>query len=352
MARDKLTLGNRIDNSSPGLFPNGRIKDNPGDGTGTPVDERVYGDIHETFAFLLRRFGIPYNNIPDNTSNGYQLAEGISALPTKNDKLLTVGPFNSTTLSVDTKIGSLDTNEVFLCRTTTGFNASLATIRGNDNNTKALTITGEFFANEFVYLINFASDVRLLRVFTANNLDSSVDGLGYLKAATQPQEDAGSLVDVGTTPSSNLSVFTRRVNGVDSGNFLATSLLNGIYPSEHFNIVESLGTNPVRNVGRIVDVDVNSVTGPLVTEGDITAASASSTVNGTLITCTMANIMSSLNYFVRIFIQAPGAANQGNDNDSLVPVFIRQDLTTFLINVDQIGTSAQSLIFHCEVVQY
>lgn len=61
-----------IDNSAPLVYPNGKIKDNPGNNTGTPFDAKVYQDFHQFFAKLLRDAGIVPNNLHDNETNGYQ----------------------------------------------------------------------------------------------------------------------------------------------------------------------------------------------------------------------------------------------------------------------------------------
>lgn len=61
------------------IYPFGRIKDNPGDNTGTPINEALYGDIHQFFAKLFNHSGLTYNNLPDNNTNGFQLWEALRA---------------------------------------------------------------------------------------------------------------------------------------------------------------------------------------------------------------------------------------------------------------------------------
>lgn len=55
----------------------GRIKDNPGDNTGTPVDEPVYGDFHQFFAVLLNAASVTPNGLNENGSNGYQYLQAL-----------------------------------------------------------------------------------------------------------------------------------------------------------------------------------------------------------------------------------------------------------------------------------
>ena len=56
MARDKKFAPN-IDNSSPLVYPNGRIQDNTGSGNGTPVNNYVYSDLHD-FIFMGCHFDL------------------------------------------------------------------------------------------------------------------------------------------------------------------------------------------------------------------------------------------------------------------------------------------------------
>ncbi len=59
-------------------YPEGRIKDDDGSGTtGTPVNEDVYGDIHQFFARLMAENGITPNEIPDNAYDGFQLIKAL-----------------------------------------------------------------------------------------------------------------------------------------------------------------------------------------------------------------------------------------------------------------------------------
>ncbi|HLF67442.1 MAG TPA: hypothetical protein VI522_07465 [Gammaproteobacteria bacterium] len=58
-------------------YPYARIKDNDGSGNGTPVNEKVYGDIHQFFAHMLAQAGMTANDLPDNDYNGFQLYEAL-----------------------------------------------------------------------------------------------------------------------------------------------------------------------------------------------------------------------------------------------------------------------------------
>jgi hypothetical protein len=56
-----------------GDYPYGRIKNNSGGNNGTPVNEEVYGDVHQFFERLMAIAGTAFNGQPDNNGNGFQL---------------------------------------------------------------------------------------------------------------------------------------------------------------------------------------------------------------------------------------------------------------------------------------
>ena len=62
----KLNSNPNVDNSDLSNYPDGRIKNDTGAGNGTPVNESVYGDAHQTIAKLMRLYNITGNKIHDN----------------------------------------------------------------------------------------------------------------------------------------------------------------------------------------------------------------------------------------------------------------------------------------------
>ena len=75
MARE---LASQINIEAPsGAFPFGRILDDTGIGDGTPVDEAVYGDIHQFFAKMLKEAGITPNGLADSETDGFQLFQSL-----------------------------------------------------------------------------------------------------------------------------------------------------------------------------------------------------------------------------------------------------------------------------------
>ncbi len=60
-----------------GDYPYGRIKDDTGGGNGTPVSVQVYGDQHQFFERIMALSGLTANDLPDNSTNGFQLVEAL-----------------------------------------------------------------------------------------------------------------------------------------------------------------------------------------------------------------------------------------------------------------------------------
>jgi hypothetical protein len=64
-------------------YPYGKIRDNPGNQTGTPINELVYGDMHQFFARLLDKQAgsamadVVPNDLPENDYSGFQFFESL-----------------------------------------------------------------------------------------------------------------------------------------------------------------------------------------------------------------------------------------------------------------------------------
>jgi len=219
MARDKAVQQN-IDNSNPANYPNGRIKNNTGGNDGTPVNEQVYGDIHETLAKATRLYGIAYNGLPDNEANGYQLLEAIRALASKNDFVLDMSS-SSNVLMIPIKLGKMLANESVILKAAVD-KTTQTQIKGTlDNETRTVTFLGDFKATEYVRMIVTNTSVVLIRLIDSFNLNSAVADLGFLTSANQAEENAGTTNTKATTPLTNKSAYSERVNGASSSNYLA-----------------------------------------------------------------------------------------------------------------------------------
>lgn len=347
--RNKLLAPN-IDNSNPLIYPNGRIKDNTGSGNGTPVNEFVYGDLHEMKDKLMRLYGIVPNDLPDNESNGFQLIDALRALASKNDFILDLTD-SSGILQVPIKLGFMLQKESVLCLSGVNFTAQTK-IKGIDNVTYTISILGSFKSGEYVRLIKTSSGITLVRVGDSVSIDAMVGELFYLKKANQSEENAGTIYTKATTPLTNLTAFVKRVIGVDSVNYLATAIRNGLYPKEHFAIVAGLGSSPIKNIGSFsglnTGMDIGTV---LAVSGNITnAVVVGDYSNATAVRCTVSNALSSTNYKVRTDIESLGLFT--NDTDSFCPVFKPISTTQFDVAIRENTNVNKNLKFHLETIQY
>jgi len=218
-----------------------------------------------------------------------------------------------------------------------------------------IAYSGNFKTNEYVRVIKTNAGVSIIRLADALSLDAMVSELNYLKKANQTQEDTGTSEAVATTPKTNLTAFTRRVIGADSGDFLAIATgagaRNGLMSSADKAIINGL-VNPVKNYGTIsFDVGQTATTCPA--DGDFgTSASITGTAPDSIITVTMSNAMtgSGTNYYCRAFIQGQ-SSSLNNDNDICAPVFKPLNNTQFQISFREVTGKTQSLKVHIEVVQ-
>lgn len=82
MARD-LSSKTNVENTN-SEFPYGRIRNDDGTRThGTPVDEEIYGDMHQFFAKLMDYVhqednSFDYNGEPENAYDGFQFFEALA----------------------------------------------------------------------------------------------------------------------------------------------------------------------------------------------------------------------------------------------------------------------------------
>lgn len=345
--RNKGTLTN-IDNSDPANYPDGRIKNNTGAGNGTPVNEFVYGDLHEAKDKLMRLYGIAYNGLPDNETNGYQLIDAMIALASKNDFLLNLTDISGV-ISVPLKLGKLKDNEAFITKATFDKGAQTS-IKGSDGVTKTVTFIGSFKTNEYVRMVNTSSSVILVRLVDSFNVDAVVNELLYLKKATQTQENAGTSELVATTPLTNKTVFTSRVQ---EATYLATAVRNGTYPKEHFAIVENIGVSATRNVGGFSGFDSGggSIGSTYPVFGDVTTATVLGTSGGgSRIRVDLSNTMDSANYFVRVHLKSESTSPE-NDRGLFTPTTRNYTTTSFEFQVQEADGLAQNLKITFEVVQ-
>jgi len=340
-----------VDKSDLSAYPSGRIRNNSGVGDGTGVNEATKGDLHQMLEKLMRLYAITPNDLPDSEVNGFQLIDALRGLASKNDFIYPLST-NGTILNVDIKFSQMLENEFIVCLA--AFNKSTETqIKGIGAGSFTIAYSGAFKTNEYVRVIKTSAGVSIIRLADALSLDAMVSELLYLKKANQTQEDAGTSELVATTPKTNLTAFVKRVIGASSGDYLATTLRNGLYPKEHYSIVAGLGASPVKNTGWFSGLDI-SVGGTInyPVGGDITEAQSfvlSGQTNEQFILVTMANAMSNTNYYVRSFNESQGDIRADNDINGVVFKII--STTQFQISMKESASGTQNLKIHLEVVQ-
>ena len=69
-------------------FPYGDLRDNPGDGTGTPVNRNMLSDPLQFFQKLADEAGITPNGLVDNEYNGWQSWEALRTIYPNNQKTI------------------------------------------------------------------------------------------------------------------------------------------------------------------------------------------------------------------------------------------------------------------------
>jgi|GEM_PF-3746515 len=171
-----------IDNSDLFNYPNGRIRNNDGSGNGTPVDESVYGDLHETKDKIMRDSKTTYNNLPDNQTNGYQLYEALMSLGGKNDMIKTITKINDTTLLIPVKIEALKEDESIIFQSNFASTNAMVSIRGSDNISKNLTILGGFQSGQKVRLINKSSAINIVGLYDSEVLPNLINNIATINA--------------------------------------------------------------------------------------------------------------------------------------------------------------------------
>lgn len=355
MATDK-SLAPNIDLSDPVKYPNGRIKDNTGSGDGTPVNRLIYGDLHEFFAKLMRLAAITYNGFPDNETNGYQLVDAVAALAGKNDFIYDLNVV-ADVVNIATNLSILKNNERLICKSTFNINTGTTnSIKGNTASIYSISVPSAFKSGDFVLLIKTGATTFVLqRMADAGNINTLVAEQLFLKAATEAEEYAGTSTTKASTPYTAQLAFARRVIGLDSSNFLASPLRNGLMSKEDKAFLNSL-VNPVKNVGWFSGVSpgAGSVGSLSPRSGNVVSAelkvvnySFNNSSNTYLIT--LENAMVGTNYYVRTSIQSEGTMEY--DNDIAGNVFRPVSNTQFLWAITDKIDSSKNLKIHLEVVQ-
>lgn len=357
MARDKA-LQTNIDNSDPVNYPNARIKNNTGAGDGTPVNEQVYGDIHETFAKLMRRALLSYNHLPENETKGYQYIQALEFLATDNDKIKTMYALGSTgKVGTTINLDRLRTDESFIMLSSMDITTETILSRGTGGGTAtglqlAIAFKGTAIkSGDYVRFVRTGGGCDLVRLADGDTFNLMAEALNYLTAASQAEENAGAINTKATTPLTNFTAFAERVIGSASAPFLASAGNNGLMSAADFTLLQSL-TNPENNYGTFGPFDVNfgSVNDLYGISGDVGEAKiVQRTGSGQVVRVTLNNAMLTSDYEPRINVQSNG--NMSLDNRVFLPVFKIIDATTFDVIFEESSGGTHSITIHVSTIQ-
>lgn len=158
-------------------YPYGKVRDNPGDGSGTPANTKTLGDFHQFFARLLDKAGIVANGLPDNDYSGFQYFEALLELMGGKTKIIEIGDWDMDADS--TKIvphGIADYTKI----------RSVRGVFKNDADTVLITIP--YVSNTLNDMVGVnsitASDINLIRTnagqFDSTNYNSTGFNRGFL----------------------------------------------------------------------------------------------------------------------------------------------------------------------------
>lgn len=126
-----------IHNSDYIKFPFGGIKDETTTEEGTPVVEKVYGDLLSNIYAYLKDRGINFNNLQDNELNGFQLIQALkNNVNILNDQEKILSKVNNSTWRIGLKFSILVDKYFVFARASEDYNSSINySIRGDEPGT-------------------------------------------------------------------------------------------------------------------------------------------------------------------------------------------------------------------------
>lgn len=94
-------VANLVNTETPDAdFPFGDLRDNPGDGSGTPVNRLMLSDPLQFFEKLMSEAGVTPSGIPDSEYSGWQLYDALRAIFPLREKIITTTWNMDTTASI------------------------------------------------------------------------------------------------------------------------------------------------------------------------------------------------------------------------------------------------------------
>jgi len=197
---------------------------------------------------------------------------------------------------------------MLICKSAFDF-AAETQIKGSGVLLLNVNVPSDFKTNDYIRLIRTNVGVDLIRLADGNNIDAIAAEFEFLKTATLAEEYAGAITTKATNPYNNQLAFARRVIGLDSGTFLASTIRNGLMSKEDKAILDGV-VNPVKNVGWFSGLDIgqsSQIGTSLPCSGNVVSAVVYAAVGATeesSVRVTVANAMTGLNYYVRIHVES------------------------------------------------
>lgn len=87
-----------------GAYPYGRVRDNPGDNSGTPVNEAMLGDILQLMHALMAEAGLTFNGQPDNLVDSFQLYDAFKGAV--RNQTATTSAFGTVQIATQTQVNT------------------------------------------------------------------------------------------------------------------------------------------------------------------------------------------------------------------------------------------------------
>lgn len=227
--RNKSTVINTIPPSAD--YPMGRIKNDTGVNDGTPIVEENNGDIMETVTFFMNRSKTTPNGLPDNVTNGYQIANAIRETGGKFDVIHDMEVVSGK-INVNFKLDNIYNGEFIIAKFNslddTQFVTGINKILGSDSIEFNAELNPDFNGNFFNtgrYIIEKTSDFfDIYPIATKSILSNIYERLETLEIyATNNMRilDSGIYVD-STSRASGAVVITHDVVDVNNTKLIVT----------------------------------------------------------------------------------------------------------------------------------
>ncbi len=148
-------------------YPYGKIKDDSGVGDGTPVNELVYGDMHQFFARMFAKSGLVYNNLPDSDYSDFQFFEAAQKLWKNFIGVRIISTNTNTTVADIGKVifvsGATGSTSHYLPNSTTLQDGdSIVFVNNDDKEVNILNFGGDSLANYTSPLLKTGDFIQLV----------------------------------------------------------------------------------------------------------------------------------------------------------------------------------------------